>query len=272
MSRSISRRSILATSGISAAALALAACGSSDDGKQAGGSGSAEGVLKVGVEGVYKPYNFHDDSGKLVGFEIDIVEAIAEKIGKKAQYVEAKWDSLLAGLDAGQYDLVMNNVAVTDERKKAFDLTVPYAQTQGRLGVPEGSDITSLADVKGRRAAQTTTSNWGQVMTDAGAEIVASPNRSNLSRPAEPTSRRTRSLRSTPILRNTPTRRSRSWTRSLKPRFLSPGRSRRAALSPRRSTRLLPSSSTMARSQRSTRTGSVLTSLPRTKHPTEIPS
>ncbi|MDU1122214.1 MAG: transporter substrate-binding domain-containing protein, partial [Dermabacter sp.] len=173
MSRSISRRSILATSGISAAALALAACGSSDGGKQAGGSGSAEGVLKVGVEGVYKPYNFHDDSGKLVGFEIDIVEAIAEKIGKKTQYVEAKWDSLLAGLDAGQYDLVMNNVAVTDERKKAFDLTVPYAQTQGRLGVPEGSDITSLADVKGRRAAQTTTSNWGQVMTDAGAEIVA---------------------------------------------------------------------------------------------------
>lgn len=159
MSRSISRRSILATSGISAAALALAACGSSDDGKQAGGSGSAEGVLKVGVEGVYKPYNFHDDSGKLVGFEIDIVEAIAEKIGKKAQYVEAKWDSLLAGLDAGQYDLVMNNVAVTDERKKAFDLTVPYAQTQGRLGVPEGSDITSLADVKGaarrRRQPQT---------------------------------------------------------------------------------------------------------------------
>ena len=175
MSLSISRRSILATSGISAAALALAACGSSDDGKPAGGSGSAEGVLKVGVEGVYKPYNFHDDSGKLVGFEIDIVEAIAEKIGKKVQYVEAKWDSLLAGLDAGQYDVVMNNVAVTDERKKAFDLTVPYAQTQGRLGGPEGSDITSLADVKGRRAAQTTTSNWGQVMTDAGAEIVASP-------------------------------------------------------------------------------------------------
>ena len=98
MSRSISRRSVLATSGISAAALALAACGSSDDGKQAGGSGSAEGVLKVGVEGVYKPYNFHDDSGKLVGFEIDIVEAIAEKIGKKAEELKkalvVSWEKL----------------------------------------------------------------------------------------------------------------------------------------------------------------------------------
>ena len=175
MSRFVSRRSILATSGISAAALALAACGSSTGEKGGGGSSSAGDVLKVGVEGVYKPYNFHDESGKLVGFEIDIIEAIAEKLGTKVEYSEAKWDSLLAGLDAGQYDLVMNNVAVTDERKKAFDLTVPYALTQGRLGVPEGSDITSLADVKGRRAAQTTTSNWGEVMAEAGAEIVASP-------------------------------------------------------------------------------------------------
>ncbi len=173
MSRFLSRRSILATSGISAAALALAACGNS--GASGSDSTGGDGVLKVGVEGVYKPYNFHDESGKLVGFEIDIIEAVAEKLGKKTTYVEAKWDGLLAGLDSGQYDIVINNVAKTDEREKAFDLTIPYAQAQGRLGVPADSEITSLDDVSGKRAAQTTTSNWAEIMRESGAEIVASP-------------------------------------------------------------------------------------------------
>lgn len=173
MSASLTRRSVLATTGFSAAALTLAACGSSASGGNGGGAGGD--TLKVGVEGVYKPYNFHDESGKLVGFEIDIVEAVAEKLGKKTTYVEAKWDGLLAGLDSGQYDIVINNVAKTDEREKAFDLTIPYAQAQGRLGVPADSEITSLDDVSGKRAAQTTTSNWAEIMREAGAEIVASP-------------------------------------------------------------------------------------------------
>lgn len=172
-----SRRTVLATTGVALVAASLAACGGSDStSPEADGStASPSEELTIGLEGVYKPYNFHDESGKLTGFEVEIAEAIAKKLGRTPRFVEAKWDGLLAGLDTGQYDMVINNVVVNDERKKAFDFSTPYAQAVGKIGVPTGSDIASLEDVKGKRAAQTTTSNWAELMRDAGAEIIPAP-------------------------------------------------------------------------------------------------
>src|SRR5690625_3165225 len=77
------------------------------------------GTVRIGVEGTYRPYAFHDDSGELVGFEKEIADAIAEGLGATAEYVETEWDSLIAGLDVDRYDLVINNVGITEEREQA---------------------------------------------------------------------------------------------------------------------------------------------------------
>ena len=73
-----------------------------------------------------RPWSFHDESDTLVGYDVEVSRAIAEKLGVEPEYVESDWDSLFAGLDAGRYDLVCNGVEVTEERAKTYDFTTPY--------------------------------------------------------------------------------------------------------------------------------------------------
>ncbi|EWS81862.1 transporter substrate-binding domain-containing protein [Brachybacterium phenoliresistens] len=184
---SLSRRTTLvAASGTGLAAL-LAACGPaqnrSEDGSVVsdGGSSAAEdtlarirssGTVRIGLEGTYKPYAFHDASGALVGFEKDIADAVAKGLGAEPEYIETEWDSLIAGLDVDKYDLVINNVGITPERQEKYLFTEPYARSIGRVAVPESSSAQAIADLEGKRAAQTATSNWAEQMTGLGLEIV----------------------------------------------------------------------------------------------------
>ncbi len=83
-------------------------------------------MIKVGVEGTYQPYTYHDEDGNLTGFDVDVAKAIAEKLGVEVDFTEADWDSLLAGIDSGRIDTVINAVSVTDERKEKYDFAGPY--------------------------------------------------------------------------------------------------------------------------------------------------
>lgn len=85
------------------------------------------GVLKIGTEGTYAPFTYHDESGKLVGFDVEIGEAIAAKLGVKAEFIEGKWDGLIAGLDAKRYDTVINQVGITEARKQKYDSPNPIS-------------------------------------------------------------------------------------------------------------------------------------------------
>ncbi|TGV80464.1 transporter substrate-binding domain-containing protein, partial [Mesorhizobium sp. M00.F.Ca.ET.158.01.1.1] len=84
------------------------------------------GVIKVGTEGTYAPFTYHDASGALVGFDVEIAKAIADKLGVKAQFLEGKWDGLIAGLDVKRYDAVITEVGITDARKAKYDFSDPY--------------------------------------------------------------------------------------------------------------------------------------------------
>ena len=156
---------------VAAAALAasagLAAAGSNlEEIKQAG-------VLKIGTEGTYAPFTYHDASGELVGFDVEIGRAIAEKIGVKPEFVEGKWDGLIAGLDAKRYDTVINQVGITEERKQKYDFSEPYIASKAVLIVREdNADIKSFEDLKGKRSAQSLTSNFGKLAQASGAELV----------------------------------------------------------------------------------------------------
>src|SRR3954468_6253525 len=156
----------LATLAALLAAVPLASAGSLDDIK-------AAGTLRIGTEGTYAPFTFHDASGKLVGFDVEIGEAVAAKLGVKAEFVEGKWDGLIAGIDAKRYDTVINQVGITDARKQKYDFSEPYIASKAVLIVRDGNDdIKSFADLKGKKSAQSLSSNFGKIAQTAGAELI----------------------------------------------------------------------------------------------------
>src|SRR5260370_31218962 len=98
------------------AALILPACGSS--GNNGENPIKASGVLRVGTEGVYSPFSYHDPAtGELTGYDVDVARAVGEKIGVKVEFVEVPWDSIFAALEADRFDVVANEVTITPERQ-----------------------------------------------------------------------------------------------------------------------------------------------------------
>lgn len=131
------------------------------------------GVIKIGTEGTYAPFSFHDAKNELTGFDVEIGRAIADKLGVKAQFVEGKWDGLIAGLDVRRYDAVINQVGITDARKQKYDFSDPYISSEAVLIVRDDEkDIKAFADTKGKRSANTLTSNFGKLAQSYGAEVV----------------------------------------------------------------------------------------------------
>lgn len=131
------------------------------------------GVIRIGTEGTYAPFSFHDASG-LTGFDVEIGRAIAERLGVKAQFVEGKWDGLIAGLDVGRYDAVINQVGITEARQAKYDFSDPYISSAAVLIVREdNTEIKDFSDLSGKRSANTLTSNFGKLAQQSGAEVVA---------------------------------------------------------------------------------------------------
>lgn len=130
------------------------------------------GVLRVGTEGVYAPFSYHDKNDQLVGYDVDIAKAVGDKLGVKVEFVETPWDSMFAALEANRFDVVANQVTINDERKAKYDLSDPYAIGQGVIVTRADDDsVTSLADLKGKVAAENPTSNWAQLARDNGARV-----------------------------------------------------------------------------------------------------
>ena len=131
------------------------------------------GVLKVGTEGTYSPFTFHDAAtNELAGYDVEVITAVAARLGVKAQFSETKWDAIFAGLEAKRYDLVANEVSINPERQARYDLSEPYSVSYPVVIVKsDNADITSLAAIKGRTAAQTATSNWADFARQAGATV-----------------------------------------------------------------------------------------------------
>ncbi|MCT7377201.1 amino acid ABC transporter substrate-binding protein [Chelativorans salis] len=134
----------------------------------------AAGVLRIGTEGTYAPFTYHDSSGDLVGFDVELGREVAKRLGVEAQFLEGRWDGLIAGLDANRYDAVINQVGITEERKAKYDFSEPYIASKAALIVREDNDeIGSFADLEGKRSAQSLTSNYAKMAEEAGAELVA---------------------------------------------------------------------------------------------------
>jgi His/Glu/Gln/Arg/opine family amino acid ABC transporter permease subunit len=135
----------------------------------------SSGVLRVGTEGVYAPFSYHDPAtGELQGYDVDVARAVADKLGVKVEFVETPWDSIFAALEADRFDVVANEVTITAERRSKYDLSEPYSVGEGVIVTrADDNSITALDDIAGKVAGETATSNWAKVAHDHGARVEA---------------------------------------------------------------------------------------------------
>jgi cystine transport system substrate-binding protein len=167
---------------IAATAIALSACSSGTSG--AGGSSDsgadtsladvqAAGEIIIATEGTYRPFSFHEGgSGELTGYDVELATAVAEKLGVEPKFEETQWDAIFAGLDAGRFDLIANQVSITPDREEKYVLSEPYTVSPGAVIVSkDNTDITSLADLAGRTTAQSLSSNWYELAEASGATV-----------------------------------------------------------------------------------------------------
>ncbi|MDU9411695.1 cystine ABC transporter substrate-binding protein [Pseudomonas sp. zfem005] len=123
-----------------------------------------KGSVKVGLEGTYPPFNFQDESGKLTGFEVEFAEALAKELGVKVDFQPSKWDGILAALESKRLDLVINQVTISDERKKKYDFSTPYTVSGIQALVRKGNEdsIKSAADLAGKKVGVGLGTNYEQ--------------------------------------------------------------------------------------------------------------
>ena len=172
------------------AALALTACGSTADSaapaestadtaatEETGGDLlsqiQANGTITVAMEGTWAPWTYHDENDNLVGYDVEVATKIAEKLGVEPKFVEGEWDGLLAGLDAGRYDIMVNGVDITPERAEKYDFSTPYAYNCTAVITQKDNDsIKTLEDLNGKTTANTISSTYAELAEQYGATVT----------------------------------------------------------------------------------------------------
>lgn len=157
--------------------LLLAGCSQSGEKTSASGDLLSQikerGELVVAMEGMWSPWTYHDESGELVGYDVEVSQKIAEKLGVKVSFVEGDFDSCLAGLDAGRYDMVVNGVTIRPDREEKYDFSTPYAYDHMAVIVKNDDDrIQKLEDLEGKTTANTISSVYAEVAKQYGAEVT----------------------------------------------------------------------------------------------------
>jgi len=126
----------------------LFACGGGDEEADATEDDGEISKLVVGTDATYAPMEYMDDSGEIVGIDIDIVDAIAEEIGVEVEYKNIGWEPLFPAVDNGEVDFAVSSITITEEREESYDFTDPYYVAKQVILVPDGSDITSFEDLE----------------------------------------------------------------------------------------------------------------------------
>ena len=131
------------------------------------------GEIVFGTEGTWSPWTYHDENDQLVGFDIEVAQKVAEKLGVKATFVEGEWDGLLAGVDGGRYDSMANGVEITEERAQKYDFSDPYCYIRTAIIVKSDDDsINSFEDLNGKTTANTISSTYATLAESYGAKTT----------------------------------------------------------------------------------------------------
>ena len=132
-----------------------------------------KGEIVVATEGAWRPWTYHDESDELVGFDVEVAQAIAEKLGVSATFVECPWDGIFAGIDAQRYDIAANGVEITEERAEKYDFTTPYGYIRTALVVRgDNEDINTFEDLAGKSTTNSIASTYMILAESYGAEAI----------------------------------------------------------------------------------------------------
>lgn len=121
-----------------------------------------KGEIKMAMSGQYPPFNFVDDTNTLTGFDVEIGNEIAKRIGVQGKAMSTAWDGIIAGLLANKYEWICGSMAITDERLKSIDFTEPYYRSGAQLFVQKDSTIKSTKDLKGKKVGVTLGTTYEQ--------------------------------------------------------------------------------------------------------------
>lgn len=177
------RRALLT---LAASTILLAACSQSNNNDADTTANTAEGgsellqrvnsggTINVGTEGTYPPFTYHDESGKLTGYDVEVTRAVADKMGVKVEFKETQWDAMLAGLDSKRFDMVANQVSLTTpERMAKYDKATAYSWSGAVVLAPKDDNrYSSWEALKGLRSAQSLSSNYGELAERYQTEII----------------------------------------------------------------------------------------------------
>jgi polar amino acid transport system substrate-binding protein len=156
----LSTRRFLQTSGLVLAGFILAACGKKADApapapEPASAAASVAAappppakVYVVGTDAAYAPFESQNDKGEIVGFDIDVVTAVAQKGGFEVKFVNTPWEGIFNTLTQGDRDLVVSAVTITEERKQTMDFSTPYFDAYQLIAVKTNSKVTKFSDLK----------------------------------------------------------------------------------------------------------------------------
>lgn len=188
-----SMKKLLGSAAVSAMAVAaLSGCGTTSNTANTSGSsnttnstattqGSGQtladvkksGELKIGTEGTYAPFTYHNTQNQLTGFDVELAQQVASRLGVKADFVETPWDGMFAGLNDKRFDMIANEVGVTPTRQKSYLFSDPYIISSSVIVVKQNNNsIHSFSDLKGVTDAQSLTSNYYDEAKKAGANIT----------------------------------------------------------------------------------------------------
>ena len=154
----------------------LAACGTNQDNtsENTESQDTAElDVLRVGTEGTYAPFTFHNEEGELTGYDVEVIKEVAKRMDVEVEFMETQWDSMFAGLNSERFDLIANQVGINEDRLANYDFSEAYTYSSSVIVVPaDNNEISSFEDLQGKKSAQSLTSNYGAIAEENGAELV----------------------------------------------------------------------------------------------------
>lgn len=135
----------------------------------------SSGILKIGTEGTYKPFTYHDENNELCGYDVEVGKMIGDKLGVKTEFSEITWEGLLTSLDTGTVDLVLNQVGVTPEREEKYDFSDPYLYSYiALITLDDNEEITDWESAEEKKTSLNVSSNYAGIAEQYGMDITAS--------------------------------------------------------------------------------------------------
>ncbi|AGX42295.1 amino acid ABC transporter substrate-binding protein [Clostridium saccharobutylicum] len=134
----------------------LVACGGNSAANKSGNSKAEASTLDkdelvIGLDDTFVPMGFKDDSGELVGFDVDLAKAVGEKLNKKIKFQAIDWSMKESELKNGNIDLIWNGYSINDERKEKVDFSKPYLNNTQVIVTLADSSINTKEDLAGKK-------------------------------------------------------------------------------------------------------------------------